>query len=86
MERFTQSDLQAHIEDVAAAAELGPVAIAMDRGEDLIVVSGREYAWIRTQQRQAIKMVDLPPELVAELRKPIDDPELFALNSLLDTD
>lgn len=84
MERFTQQDLADHLGDIAAAAQDGPVAIAAADGTELVVITAETYARMRRSERQAIDMRDLPPEWIDELRKPIDDPKLIALNHLLD--
>jgi len=84
MQRFTSQDLQRHVGRVQEAALKGPVAISHHGHDRLVVMAADEYERLKRRDKLAIAIHEMPEEFIAALQQPVDDPELAALDHLLD--
>ncbi|HYG88014.1 MAG TPA: type II toxin-antitoxin system prevent-host-death family antitoxin [Azospirillum sp.] len=84
MQRFTAFDLQRNVGPVQDAAMQAPVAITHHGRDRLVLMSASEFARLKRRDKQVIAIEEMPEEFIAALREPVDDPELAALDHLLD--
>ena len=84
MERFTAQDLQRNVGPVQEAALRGPIAITHHGRDRLVVMSATEYARLKRRDKLVLAIEEVPDEFVEALRQPVDDPELAALDYLLE--
>ena len=84
MQRFSSQDLQRNVGRVQEAALKAPVAIS-HRGRDrLVVLAADEYERLKRRDRLVLAIEELPEDFIAALGQPVDDPELAALDHLLE--
>lgn len=84
MQRFTSQDMQRKLGPLQEAALREPVAITHHGRDRLVLLSAAEYARLKRRDRQAIAVEEMPEEFLEALKRPVDDPELAALDHLMD--
>jgi PHD/YefM family antitoxin component YafN of YafNO toxin-antitoxin module len=60
------------------------VAISHHGRDRLVVMAADEYERLKQRDRQVIAIEEMPDAFLAALAQPVDDPELAALDVLLD--
>lgn len=84
MQRFTSQDLQRNTGRVQEAALKSPVAISHHGRDRLVVLAADEYDRLKRRDRLVLAIEDLPDAFIAALQQSVDDPEMAALDHLLD--
>lgn len=84
MQRFTALDLQRNVGPVQEAALREPIAITHHGRDRLVVMSAAEFDRLKRRDKQVIAIQEMPEAFIAALSVPADDPELAALDYLLE--
>lgn len=84
MQRFPTDKMASQAAAIRAAASLGPVALTEGGQDRFVVLDAAEFARLKRRDKAVIAIEDMPEEFVRALEQPYHNPQMAALDHLMD--